>query len=103
MQKNKILQSYLQQCKLLKIKIILKLNDNAQCITLYTLVREIHPYNFHLRHYVVPRQMENYVIREDDLNFSNDNNNESMTDTLDAGVQSQHLLLISLHERGIHS
>ena len=40
---------------------------------------------------------------EVDQNFSNDDNNESATDTLDAGVQSQHLLLISLHEKGIHS
>ena len=31
--------------------------------------------------------MVNYVIREDDLNFSNDKNNESMTDTVDASVQ----------------
>ena len=30
--------------------------------------------------------MENYAIREDDLSFSNDNNNESTTDILDAGV-----------------
>ena len=47
--------------------------------------------------------MVNYVIREDDLNFSNDKNNESMTDTLDAGVQSQRLLLISHHKRRIQS
>ena len=31
-------------------------------------------------YYVAPTQMVNYVIREDDLNFSNDKNNESMTD-----------------------
>lgn len=43
------------------------------------------------------------MIREDDLNFSNDKNNESMTDTLDAGVQSQRLLLISHHKIRIQS
>ena len=73
------------------------------CITLYILVRVIHPYNLDLLHYVVPTQMENYAIREDDLSFSNDNNNESTTDTLDEGEQSQYILLISLHGRGIHS
>ena len=47
--------------------------------------------------------MVNYVIREDDLNFSDDKSNESMSDTLDAGVQSQRLLLISHHNRRIQT
>ena len=37
-----------------------KIKTTMHSVTLYTLVRVIHPHNFHLLYYVAPMQMPNY-------------------------------------------